>query len=85
MIDLDKFKQEINLFKEKLAPNQNQKDAFSLAETETRKMLQSEAEKKGHPLERAYLVAICGELQTKKQQGAFTTRLILLDLLLSDK
>lgn len=74
---------EIDLFKKKLAPNQNQRDAIALATKETMEKLLAEAEQKHQPLERVFLVAMCGEIRTPQQQAEFVSRLILLDLLFS--
>lgn len=82
MIDTTKVRDQIQLFKKLIAPNQNQKDALDLATRETMQKLVMEAKDKNHPLERVLLVALCGEIGTKQQQAEFASRLILLDILL---
>jgi hypothetical protein len=82
MISKVKLKEQVDLFKQKLAPNQNQQDALELAAKETMQKLINEAETKFQPIERVFLVAMCGEITTKQKQAEFVSRLILLDLLL---
>ena len=82
MINRIKLKEQVDLFKQKLTPSQMQQDALELAAKETMQKLITEAETKFQPIERVFLVAICGEINTRQKQAEFVSRLILLDMLL---
>ena len=82
-ISMQKFGEEIGLFKARLAPTDQQKQYLAFTEEKVRKELQATEKESGQSIERVLLTAICGELRTDRQKAEFASRLILLNILTS--
>ena len=83
-LDIQKFKQEIQVFEHTIAPSYKQKMYLQSKKDEIEKELLSTANRSNQSVERVMLVALCGELEknsSKQKQAEFASRLILLDLL----
>lgn len=81
-LDPNRFRKEINLFKKTIAPSGGQWNYLNGKKNEVEKEILETSATSGQSVERCLLTAICGTLGTKEQQAEFTTRLILLDLLM---
>lgn len=83
-IDSFKFKEQIQLFRNTVAPMPHQMEYLVAKREEVRKELMGLAQKTGAPLERVLLTAICGNLtprSSKREQAEFASRLLLLEIL----
>jgi len=80
-LDPKRFRKEINLFKQTIAPSDGQWNYLNGKKNEVEREILNQSKNSSQSVERCLLTAICGTLGTKEQQAEFTSRLILLDLL----
>ena len=80
-LDAYKFREEIRIFRNTIAPTPKQQTYLTSKKEEVRNEMMEQARKTGLTMERCVLTAICGTLRTKQEQAEFASRLILLDIL----
>jgi hypothetical protein len=81
-LDQKQFRKEITLFKKTIAPSDGQWNYLNGRKNVVEREILETSMKSGQSVERCMLTAICGTLGNKQEQAEFTSRLILLDLLM---